>query len=286
MFEGSAFMSNNDILKPGRRQVLGKLGSLSMLALFGCGGGEESAGASTAPAASAAGAGTAAPAANAAADTAAAATPASSTGVAQTAAGSCTLIPTETEGPYPLLAILGNSAMVRRDITEGKTGVPLTLVLNLRNVGSTCAPISNAAVYVWHCDKDGGYSGYSSNANGNHQGETFLRGIQVSDSAGQVTFTTIYPGWYAGRITHIHFQVYLNDNLRVTATATSQLGFPQSVTEAVYASSLYSTHGQNSSVRGFAADNVFSDGTEYQIASVTGDVNSEFVATLDVGIRA
>jgi protocatechuate 3,4-dioxygenase beta subunit len=277
-------MSNNDILRPGRRQVLGKLGSLGMLALFGCGGGEESAGAAAASASSAAG--TPASAANAAADTAAAATPASSTSAVQTAAGSCTLIPTETEGPYPLLAILGNSAMVRRDITEGKTGVPLTLVLNLRNAGSTCAPISNAAVYVWHCDKDGGYSGYSSNANGNHQGETFLRGIQVSDSAGRVTFTTIFPGWYAGRITHIHFQVYLNDNLRVTATATSQLGFPQSVTEAVYASSLYSTRGQNSSVRSFAADNVFGDGTEYQIASVTGDVNSGFVATLDVGIRA
>jgi protocatechuate 3,4-dioxygenase beta subunit len=198
----------------------------------------------------------------------------------------CTLIPTETQGPYPLLSVLGNSAIVRKDITEGKAGVPLTLTLNLVNVNESCGPIVGAAVYIWHCDKDGAYSGYSSGANGSHSGETFLRGIQVTNSSGQVTFTTIYPGWYAGRITHIHFQVYLNDNLNVTATATSQLAFPQDVTAAVYNSSLYAARGQNTSVTSFAQDNVFSDGTTYEMATISGDTANGYAAALTVGIAA
>lgn len=205
---------------------------------------------------------------------------------AASAAGNCALIPSETEGPYPLLAILSNSAIVRQDVRESKTGVPLTLNLTLENVNNLCAPISNAAVYIWHCDKDGEYSGYSSGQNGNHAGETYLRGIQVSDSAGQVSFTTVYPGWYAGRVTHIHAQIYLNDNLKVTATVTTQFAFPETTNATVYASSLYAAHGQNTSVSTNAADNVFSDGTSLQMLSLTGDVNSGFVASLTLGIAA
>lgn len=201
-----------------------------------------------------------------------------------TPVASCVLIPQETQGPYPLLSILTNSAMNRANITEGKTGVPLTLKLKIVNVGSACGPITNAAVYVWHCDKDGVYSGYSQ-PGANTVGQTFMRGIQVTDNNGEVTFTTIYPGWYSGRITHIHFQVYLNDNLNVTATATSQVGFPQEITQAVYASSLYAAHGQNTSVTSFGQDNVFSDGTTYQIASISGSVAAGYMASLTVGIQ-
>jgi hypothetical protein len=80
--------------------------------------------------------------------------------------------------------------------------------------------------------------------------------------------------------------IHLNDNLNVTATATSQLAFPQAITQAVYASSLYAARGQNTSVTSFSQDNVFSDGTTYQMATVTGDVNSGYVASLVVGIAA
>ncbi|MCX8005386.1 MAG: cadherin-like beta sandwich domain-containing protein [Burkholderiaceae bacterium] len=198
-------------------------------------------------------------------------------------AGSCVLIPTETIGPFPLLAVLSNSIIVRKDIRESKTGVPLTLRLNLMRLSGSCAPIKGAAVYIWHCDKDGLYSGYSEANNPGQAGLTYLRGVQLSDDSGQVEFTTIYPGWYAGRITHIHFQVYLNNNLNVTATATSQLCFPQSVTQAVYNSALY-TKGQNTSVTSFGADNVFSDGTTYQMVDISGSVASGYVATLNVGI--
>ncbi len=199
-----------------------------------------------------------------------------------TSSGSCVIIPTETQGPYPLLAVLSNSAMVRADITEGKTGVPLTVKLKLVDVNNGCEAItSSASVYIWHCDKDGVYSGYSQ-PGVNTVGETFLRGIQDVDEDGYVTFTTIYPGWYSGRITHIHFQVYLYS--ASTATATSQIAFPQDITEVVYDSSLYAEHGQNTSVTSFSRDNVFSDGTEYQMATVEGSVSEGYVATLEVGI--
>ncbi|MCI3952628.1 MAG: protocatechuate dioxygenase [Burkholderiales bacterium] len=147
-----------------------------------------------------------------------------------------------------------------------------------------CAPISGAAVYIWHCDKDGSYSGYNAPDNGNQVGKTFLRGVQVTDDNGEASFLTIYPGWYPGRITHIHFQIYFNDNLRTTATVSSQLAFPQEVTKAVYATADYRGRGQNTSVSSIAADGIFSDGSAYQIAAVTGDASSGLTAVLDVGI--
>ncbi|HSI57736.1 MAG TPA: intradiol ring-cleavage dioxygenase [Ideonella sp.] len=200
-------------------------------------------------------------------------------------ARSCALIPQETEGPYPLSSVLDDPSKVRRDITEGRTGVAMGLALKLVDVNNGCAPIANAAVYIWHCDKDGVYSGYSQPGN-DTRGETFLRGVQVSNAKGIVRFTSIYPGWYSGRITHVHFQVYLNDNTGAAATATSQIAFPQDVTQAVYASPLYAAHGQNTSVRSFAADNVFSDGTTYQMATLKGSVAKGYAAKLLVGVSA
>jgi protocatechuate 3,4-dioxygenase beta subunit len=108
----------------------------------------------------------------------------------------------------------------------------------------------------------------------------------VTDADGTVTFTTLYPGWYSGRITHIHVQAYLNDNLAVTATLTTQLAFPQAITEAVYDSTLYAARGQNTSVTSFAQDGVFSDGTSLQMVTITGDVDSGYAASIVMGIAA
>ena len=203
---------------------------------------------------------------------------------AAAAAGTCTLTATETDGPYPLYAILSNSVLTRSDITEGKTGVPLTLTLTLQDLSNGCTPISGAGIYIWHCDKDGVYSGYATSTNAGSTSTTFLRGVQVTDSNGQVTFTTIYPGWYAGRITHIHAQVYLNDSLvEGSAIATTQLAFPVDITAAVYDSALY-TKGQNTSVTSFSADNVFSDGTSTEMLSLSGDTTSGYTATMTISI--
>jgi len=174
------------------------------------------------------------------------------------AAGSCTITATETQGPYPLLAILSNTAMVRSDIRDSKTGVPLTVTLTLLDSSEGCAPVVGAAVYIWHCDKDGLYSGYSVANNAGQAGLSYLRGLQVTDGNGQVTFTTIYPGWYAGRITHI-------------------------TTAEVYASPLY-TKGQNTSVTSFAADNVFNDGTSTELVAISGSVAGGYASSLTITI--
>jgi len=204
--------------------------------------------------------------------------------VTRSATGSCTITATETDGPYPLYAILTNSILTRKDITEGKTGVPLTLTLTLQDLSNGCTPISGAGIYIWHCDKDGLYSGYSSSNNAGQSGLTYLRGVQVTDSNGQVTFTTLYPGWYAGRITHIHVQVYLNNSLvSGSAVATTQLAFPVATTTAVYNSALY-TKGQNTSVTSFAADNVFSDGTSTEMLNISGDTTNGYSASMTITI--
>jgi protocatechuate 3,4-dioxygenase beta subunit len=253
-----------------RRKTLSTLGAFSVLGatgLIGCGGsGSNSSSTSSAASSS-----------SAVASSSVASSVTSSTSSA--ASGSCSVIPTETIGPYPLSTLLNSSSVLREAINEDKTGVPLTVKLKLLNVNNLCTPVSGY-VYIWHCDKDGNYSGYSPDV-----GKTYCRGVQYTDSNGVATFTTIYPGWYAGRITHIHFQVFLTAySSTAKSTAISQMAFPASVTTAVYTSSLYSSKGQNNSVTSFAADNVFSDGVTYQLATVTGNVTEGYVASLEVGI--
>jgi protocatechuate 3,4-dioxygenase beta subunit len=206
------------------------------------------------------------------------ATSASSLGNASSTPGSCVLIPTETAGPFPLLAVLSNSAMVRPDMTEGLPGEPMVLRFRVVDVSRGCAPITGAAVYAWQTDKDGAYSGYGAQA-----GLTWMRGIQPTDSNGVAQFQTIFPGWYPGRIAHVHFQVYLGGP-QGTLTATSQLAFPEETATAVYATAPYANRGQNTSVAGNLADGVFRDGVEHQLARMTGSVGSGLTALLDVGL--
>ena len=159
--------------------------------------------------------------------------------------------------------------------------MPLTLTVSLVDANASCAPIKGARIDVWHCDADGVYSGVSQPGN-DTTGETFCRGIQLTDANGQATFQTVYPGWYQGRITHVHFQVFLDSGL----AATSQIAFPEEVTAAVYAVDPYATKGPNTSVQGLADDMVFSDGTQYQMASVTGGADARYMASLLVGVAA
>ena len=200
--------------------------------------------------------------------------------------GTCVLIPAETAGPFPLLRVLSDPAFLRTDITEGQPGVPLNLTLEVVDIGRGCAPAAGAAVYVWHCSKDGAYSGYAQGPQGDHRGETWLRGMQLTDGRGRASFRTIYPGWYPGRVTHIHFQVYLGDRQRGRATATSQLVFPEEVTAAIYASPAYAARGQNSTVKHIADDFLFADGYEHQLARISGDPAAGYVASLRVGVKA
>jgi protocatechuate 3,4-dioxygenase beta subunit len=138
-------------------------------------------------------------------------------------------------------------------------------------------------VYLWHCDREGRYSLYSDGATD----QNYLRGVQEADAAGVVTFTSVYPGCYAGRWPHIHFEVYrsLADATGGgSAAATSQLAFPAEACDAVYATSGYESSMSNLSRLSIETDGIFSDGVDHQLAAMSGDVDAGFTATLPVPI--
>ena len=202
----------------------------------------------------------------------------SGSGGTGTSGASCAVIPSETEGPYPdKTGMINNSAFFRRDVTEGKAGLPVTLTLTVVNASNNCSPVSGASVEIWQCDAAGHYSEYSQ-PGFDGTGQTFLRGIQTTDANGQVTFTTIYPGWYMGRATHIHVDVFRNGSL----VKTTQIAFPENITAQVYTTGVYASHGQSPTSN--AGDMVFSDGTQYEMATLTGNTTSGYTAALTVGL--
>ena len=144
------------------------------------------------------------------------------------AAASCLLQREVTEGPYYL-----DLDLVRRNIKGGRTGTPLTLRFQVVNA-TTCKPIRNAAVEIWHTDADGEYSGVEGN------GGTWLRGIQRTGTNGRVRFETIFPGWYRGRTPHIHMKVFVSGD----EVHTGQVFFRRAATRAVYAQGRYAARGQ------------------------------------------
>ncbi len=143
-------------------------------------------------------------------------------------AGVCTIMPQATEGPFYF-----DPGLERQDITEGKRGVKL--MMRLQAVDAACRPLAGARVDIWHCDAEGHYSGYAGQGDGGDvdtSGEKFLRGLQRTDTNGIASFKTIYPGWYRGRTTHIHFKVFPNEN----SVMTGQLYFPDALSEKLYVS--------------------------------------------------
>jgi protocatechuate 3,4-dioxygenase beta subunit len=149
------------------------------------------------------------------------------------------------------------------------------------NTNGACADLAGYAIYLWHCDAQGRYSMYSSGVTA----ENYLRGVQATGSDGTASFTTIYPGCYAGRMPHIHFEVY-----RSTTTATSwsnklrtsQLAFPTDISSAVYASSGYGS-AANAAPSAWRRQHL-QRRLSTQLATLTGSVSAGYVARLQVGI--
>jgi protocatechuate 3,4-dioxygenase beta subunit len=130
----------------------------------------------------------------------------------------CILTPQSEEGPYYL-----DPKLVRADVTEGRPGVPLALRLRVIEAGSC----------TWHCDARGIYSAFPGQGDSHNidmTSKTFLRGTQMADGGGWSTFKSIYPGWYAGRATHIHFKVFLDER----TVLTGQTFFPEALNEYIY----------------------------------------------------
>lgn len=210
--------------------------------------------------------------------------------------GSAAEIPDETAGPYPGDGsngpdVLEQSGIVRSDLrssfggaTGTAEGVPITLELTVQDLAAGGTPFAGVAVYVWHCDRDGGYSLYSDGITG----ENYLRGVQVADEQGSVRFTSIFPACYAGRWPHLHFEVYPDQDAitdSAGAIATSQVALPADVCEQVYASEGYATSVTHLAEVSLDGDNVFGDdGGAHQLATVTGDVTQGYAVALTLGV--
>nr|WP_202798681.1 intradiol ring-cleavage dioxygenase [Sphingomonas elodea] len=231
-------------------------------------------------------------------------TPSPTPAATATTSGGCVVDPTETNGPYPADGTNSSSGLtsnallatnvVRSDIRPSfigsaatvAAGVQLTLTLTVVDVNTGCAPLAGYAIYIWHCDRDGKYSLYDL------PNESYLRGVGVTDANGRVSFTTIFPGCYAGRWPHIHFEVFSSLATATSgryATLISQLAMPAAVCSAVYGSaSGYSTSLSNLGGVSIARDNVFGDNSAAQIAQQTptmsGSVDAGYTATAVIGI--
>ena len=178
------------------------------------------------------------------------------------AAPTCTLVPEQEEGPYYV-----DFKKARRDVTEGRPGIPLQLRIALLDA-VRCEPLQNAAVDIWHCDAVGVYSGFTANGGGEGGGrgfggaprgrggrgqgpgdETrFLRGVQLTNKQGVAEFVTLYPGWYAGRTIHIHLKVHVGGTIDGEKLAgghvshTGQVFLPEDITEQIAKLDPYTTH--------------------------------------------
>jgi protocatechuate 3,4-dioxygenase beta subunit len=220
---------------------------------------------------------------------------ATGTGAGPAATSTATEVASETAGPYPADGSNGpdvrtESGIVRKDIrpsfgdSEGTAeGVPLEFSLAVTDLGGKA--VAGAAVYAWHCDRDGNYSLYSTGVTD----QNYLRGIQETDAGGTAAFTSIFPACYSGRWPHIHFEVY-SSTANATSGAgpivkTSQIALPEDVSDLVYATDGYAKSVSNLSQVSLATDNVFGeDSAATELATVTGSVAEGYVAKLTIAI--
>ncbi|MFL6038369.1 MAG: intradiol ring-cleavage dioxygenase [Gaiellaceae bacterium] len=185
------------------------------------------------------------------------------------AAVSCVLTPEQTDGPY---YIAGEK--LRRNITDGRPGAPLVLRTFVVDA-STCKPIRNAAVDIWHADAAGIYSGFGAGASN----RTFMRGIQRTNAKGLAEFRTVYPGWYQGRTVHIHVKVHVGGNV----AHTGQLYFSDALTGRVYVRAPYSAR-PNRTTRN-ADDMIYRNGGRRSLVTVKKNSAGVYVATITMGVQ-
>lgn len=187
----------------------------------------------------------------------------------------CINTASETQGPFPTK---DPDSLERVNIIGDRSGVALDIEITILNKNASCAPLEGAIVDIWHCDKDGYYSEYggtqmqSIDYTSNH----FLRGRQATDANGKVAFSSIFPGWYQSRATHIHVHVYDSNGNSLLVT---QIAFPEGSNSAVVQVNAASQYGYTKGMSGYtynANDNVFGDGVSTEMSNISGSVSSGF----------
>lgn len=190
----------------------------------------------------------------------------------------CSVTNSETAGPFPTIT---PASLVTSNIVGDRTGVPFTINIVVKNINDSCGALPGVLVDIWHCDKDGNYSEYGGTQmqQTNYTAYHFLRGRQTTDANGKVTFTSIFPGWYTGRATHIHVHIYTAGG---TSLLITQIAFPEDSSSAVVTVNAATASGYTKGMTGYtynSSDNVFSDGVTNEMSTVTGSVASGY--TLD-----
>lgn len=254
-----------------RRRALAVLGGLGAGLLAACSSGSSTTSGSSSTSTSAAAGGTTAAGAGA-------------------SGGAGAPTPTETAGPFPADGsngpnLLTDGAVVRSDIRSSigdlsgtAEGIETTVDLELLDA-ATGAPLSGAALYLWQCDAGGAYSIYEV------EDQNYLRGVQVADDDGRLSFTTVFPGCYPGRWPHWHFQVFASvddADAGSDAVLTSQIALPRDACEAAYADDRYGSSAESLSRLSIETDGIFSDGVDQQLASVTGTNDAGYVVSLAI----
>jgi protocatechuate 3,4-dioxygenase beta subunit len=243
-------MKDSELFAVGRRDVLYSLGSFIAVGFVGCG----SSSSPTSP---------------------------SSSSSSTSANSSCVVTPSLTEGPYFVDERLNRSDL-RSDPATGavKAGVPLAITMKLSQMSaSSCAALAGAVVDMWHCDAVGVYSDI---AQQNTVGQKFLRGYQVSDSNGNVQFTTVYPGWYQGRAVHIHFKVRTTPSASSGLEFTSQMFFDESLTDVVHAQAPYNQKGRRDTTN--TADGIYQGGGSQVLIPLSAS-GGGYAGTFNIGVR-
>jgi protocatechuate 3,4-dioxygenase beta subunit len=199
--------------------------------------------------------------------------------------GDCTETDSETAGPFPTKS---PPSLVMTNIVSDRTGIAFDIKITIQNKNNSCAALQGAVVDIWHCDKDGYYSEYggTSMQSIDYTALHFLRGRQTTDSNGMVGFTSIFPGWYTGRATHIHVHIYdANGN----SLLVTQIGFPEGSGSAVNVVNASTANGYTKGMSGYtsnASDNIFADSQDTEIGTVTGSVADGFEITHTIVVSA
>ncbi|SHM50461.1 intradiol ring-cleavage dioxygenase [Flavobacterium chilense] len=193
--------------------------------------------------------------------------------------GSCTISPSETKGPFPIKT---PSQLVLENIKSDRVGIALLINLVIENKNNNCAPLAGVLVDVWHCDKDGNYSEYggTSMQQTDYTSVHFLRGRQTTNTKGEVSFISIFPGWYQGRAPHVHVEVLSNSGSSLLVT---QIAFPENVSSTVYSSANYAAHGQADTSN--TKDNVFSDSLADELATLTGNLTDGYTLSKTITVN-
>lgn len=196
---------------------------------------------------------------------------------------SCKETPVETEGPFPTH---DPAAFLRSDLRKGDgLGSTLVSAITVVDVNNSCKPVENVYIDIWHCDVDGNYSEYggSQMQSSDYTDKHWLRGRQLTDSNGQVKFTSIFPGWYQGRATHIHAHIFDTDGNSLLVT---QMAFQDNLAMDVNING--SDYGYTKGINGYTynnADNVFRDGASQEMSVVTGSLDKGFELAITLHVN-